>query len=245
MKQKRSFFRRLRKLSFSDKVAGLALIIAAASIIVSVWTTIEQKRQWRVTNLGRVELVDAGFVYWRSLPLDTAKSTKWGYNALFAMRMDNRIVTGEYLLMNRLVVFEPKTKKYMDQITGYTVDDIVQQLGQMGKSPSEVELQQYCQIEFEFENAGASPVKDVQIEISGLVPDIGVWQSMGNSQPTDLAPAKKLVKIAELHMALGASFPDKLSFQINTAYTNGDGQRVTKTEPVYYIPSVSAWKFGY
>jgi hypothetical protein len=84
---------RWHMLTFSDKFAGVALLLAMLSIVLSIWTIREQRRQWRATSLARVELVDAGFVYWRTLSVEAARAIPWGYNALFAMQMKDRVLT--------------------------------------------------------------------------------------------------------------------------------------------------------
>lgn len=230
--------------TFTDKLALAALLLAILSIILSIWTAREQRRQWRATALARVEVVDVGFVHWRTLALDVVRSTKWGYNAVLATQMKERVVTGEYLLMNRVVARARSSGQLVTDLAGVTVPEVLAELEAHKIDPSTVELQQQFQIEFGSENIGQSLARAFQAEILGFVPDQQKWVSLGTSQPVDLGPGRRVQNLAYLHMALQTRLPDRLRVRIRLAWSTEDGDRMQTDQPLYYQTESAAWKFG-
>ncbi|MCA1807813.1 MAG: hypothetical protein LC687_08215 [Actinobacteria bacterium] len=234
----------VREASLSDKIATTALVLALIAIGISIWTLVEQRKQWRASNLPRVEIVDAGFVYWGRYSLEVARSKSWGYTAMLGSQMVDRIVSNDYVLINRLRVFDTKEQRYLDQYRADTVDEMLRQLSADGFEPGRALIQQYSQIEFGFQNLGVATATELVTDVSGFIPDNGTWQSMGKSTPIDLPPGKTIQRIAELHVPLDREIPDEVNVRVGLSYRDPEGTLHEKVEPMYYVSSTSSWKFG-
>jgi hypothetical protein len=232
-------------LTFSDKLAASALFLALVGIALSVWTAFEQGRQWRATSLARVEVVDVGFIQWRTLSLESARSTKWGYRPIIVPLLKDRLVTDDYVLVNRVVARDRKSRQLLESMAGVTtVSEVIQEIERRGIEPSTVELQQHFQIEFSSQNLGQSVANGYQAEILCQMPDTLEWRSQGIGQPVDLGPGRRVQNLCDLYLSLAATLPQRLRLKIRQSYATADGKRLTSNQSVYYLSENGAWNYG-
>lgn len=93
----------------SDKIAFVALVISVAGIGISIWTVLEQRRQWRATTLGAVVFDEVELVPFRVYGPDEVRPIDFGYRPDLVWNTSPDLGdTGKALLLTRLVPFKKR-----------------------------------------------------------------------------------------------------------------------------------------
>jgi len=228
----------------SDVLALVALLLSVGSLVVSLFVSFQQNKQWDLLNLGRVELVDSDFISWRTIPIEEARATKWGYEVLLTRRLENGEVTGEIRVLSRLVPFELATKRDRFDIAAVTLEEVSANVREhVGDADSAV-IRKYFQFEFGFMNLGATIVNQLEIAVQVLLPDSKTWSDLQFSQAATLSPGRKVGKTIDLYMDPQQPFPEKLNFRMTIRYVNVNGEDIQVETQVYYLSANGKWKIG-
>jgi hypothetical protein len=234
----------MQQITISDKIAFLAILMSVGSAALSLWVFHRQNQQWRAINFPKVEVTDAGFVYWRVLSEEQLKEVRWGFTADVMPLMEKRQLTGRYGVPFKLVPYDPSQKKIVPSIEALTLEELAEKLGKSGLSPNSVTAIRYYQIEFEATNLGATTASGLRVSIDQKMPDTGMWERGVYSHPIDLQPGLPVSKIAELTSPVSASLPERLQFRVHLTYGGPEGGRVDKNIPIYFNSRTGQFAFG-
>jgi hypothetical protein len=231
-------------MSFSDIAATTALIFSVVSIGVSIWTSQEQKRQWRATSLGRVEITSASFIYWRTYSEEELPNLKWGYKVNLMPLLENYKVSKLYGLPSRLIAYDPVNKRAYTEITGLTLEEIQSKLHDSQGLPDSIVPAKQFQFQWDFQNVGATPVTEFKIAVDSKMPDTAAWEEGAWGQPAELGAGRTAFKLSELTAPVDTLLPAKLSFRVRLEYVNIENEKVSRTIPVYFNSPTGAFNFG-
>lgn len=169
-------------------------------------------------QFGRVDVVDAGFVYWRVLPRQEARVTDWGYPVDLLPLIKEREDTGKYGLPSRLVAYDPKTNEPFTQITGATLREFYDRLRTFpGARPGLVPMKHF-QVEFAVQNLGNTSVRGLMTAIDKKT--ASGWKAEEYSGPANLSPLQKLFRFVDFIVPLDHVLPPRLDFRIRLKYRN-------------------------
>ena len=233
-----------RNMSVSDVVAVTALAFSIVSIAVSIWTFLEQKRQWRATSLGRVEITHVSFIYWRTYSEEELQNPKWGYKVNLMPFLEDNGVSKLYGLSSHLIAYDPTNKRAYPKITGLTLEEIHSKLQKAQGLPNSVIPVKQFQLQWYFQNVGATAVTDFKIAVDKKMPDSEVWEESTWGQPAELNPGRIASKILDLTAPVDALLPAKISFRVRLEYVNIENEKMSRSIPVYYDSPSGAFNFG-
>ena len=234
----------LKQLSVSDRVAIIALVLAILSIGLSIWTAVEQKRQWRATSLGRVEMTKAEFLYWRTMPEAEARALQWGYAVNLMPLLEGNRVSGLLGLPSRLVAFQPATRRAFPLVTGITRSEFEAARAAATDLPADAVPAKHFQIQTDFLNTGATAISDLVISIDSRLPGSVDWSEGAPSQPIALGPGRTVFKLAEFFVGLDQFLPDKLRFRARLSFNDVDGKHREVSTPFYFHSPTGAFNLG-
>jgi len=225
-------------------ISLLALGISIASIGVSIWSSVEQKRQWRATSLGRVEITDVSFISWRTYSEEELKNTKWGYKVGLQPILEDNKVSKLYSLPSRLIAYDPTNKRPYPNVTGLTLDEIQSKLQNSQGLPNSVIPAKQFQLQWRLQNVGATAVSDFKIAVDKKLPDSEQWEESDWGQPAEVGPGRIVSKLLDLFAPVNLALPEKMSFRVRLEYVNIENDKIERSIPVYYDSLTGAFNFG-
>jgi hypothetical protein len=227
----------------SDILAGIAVVISLLSLGFSIWTTLEQRRQWRATSLGRVELTSVEFIYWRTYSEEELANIRWGYNVDLMPLLDENRVSKNYGLPARLVAYDPEQKRTYPETTALTHEEFRLRINNSALPKSVIPVKE-LQLQWHFQNVGATAIRDFIIAVDNKLPESGVWEEGSWGQPIELGPGRTGFKLTSLFSDLELHIPEKLLFRLRFEYTNIDNERISRTLPVYFQSRTGVFYLG-
>lgn len=225
----------------------IELVVAVAAVAgfgLSLLNYFRENARWKDLNMGRVEISRVGFIYFKILPKEESLKTDWGYRVDALEMLEDRRLTGLVGIPHRIIAFDESTKTAHTEINGITYKEAEERLRNAPSSRDHFILIKVYEIEFTFENVGNTAARNVSISIERQMPDTGKWEQDKFSSPRDLPPRKTVQKLTQLYAPLNSYLLEKLQFKVHIQYEDVAGEKVYRTEAVYFNAKTAAFMLG-
>jgi len=227
----------------SEIISGIALVVAILSFIHSWWNARQQDRQWRAVNIGKVELSNASFIYWRVLSEDEIGKIDWGYNVEGMPLLENgNRVSNLIGIPQRLVAIDPSTKKTIVNVAALTMSELQKRLAEAGITNA-IPAKHY-QMQVEFKVSGMTAVSRFRMSVEPKLPDTDQWGPDNWGQPADIPAGRTIFKLVDLTAPIDTKLPERLRLRARLEYRDSEGQQMQTTIPFYFHSPSGGIYFG-
>lgn len=232
--------------NFAVVVSLIAASVALGHLFWFIYFQYKDVERWKILNNPNIVIDDVYVVAWRKINNDELKNTNWGYNERAISIIENKSFTGEYRLLESLLLWDEKTKSEESNQRFLTRSSLEEYVKIHKLNPKDYSLRKDMYFQLKLKNIGVTSASNLSIEIKFDNPTTTGWDLL-SMQKTDIGIPQNSYRFISNHIfsPIELTLPEPTKFFVNLKYKNIQGEDIEINRIRFdYHPKSDGWTIG-
>ena len=224
----------------------IAASVALSHLIWFIFFQYKDAERWKILNNPNVIIDEIYVVAWKKINNDEIDKGNWGYDIRTSAIIEHKIYTGEYRLLESLLLWDEENNKEQSNQRFLILSQLENYVKQKKLNSKDYSVKKDMSFKIKLKNIGFTTALNLDIEIEFYNPTANGWEILNTQKSNTGIPQHSDRFISSnIFTPIKLTLPDPTKFLAKLKYETVKGEIIKSDKiPFNYHPKYDSWTIG-